>query len=119
MWQRAANVVEFLQRQGSEPLAVFPTFNPTIMANFNSVEYRVPAHWISAIVNGDETSFTFYADQKDYMAYIRFAENEVLDATVEVSSEAYFATCHGATGYGVAACDVVDCIFHYPVGTDL
>lgn len=88
------------------------------MANFNSVEYRVPAHWISAIVNGDETSFTFCADQKDYMAYIRFVESEVLGAIVEVvSDEPYFSSHHDASTYGVLPCDVLDCIFHYPAET--
>lgn len=88
--------------------------------NFNSVEYTVPAHWLSVIINGDETSFDYYSDPRDYKAYKAFCEHEVKDATVEVvSEESHFAHCHDATGYGVLACDVVDCIFHYPATEQL
>lgn len=84
--------------------------------NFDSIDYQVPAHWLSAIVNGDETSFDYYDDPKDYAAYKAFCEHEVMDATVEIAedSEAYFSSWHDATAYGVLPCDVVDCIFHYP-----
>jgi len=86
--------------------------------NFNSIEYTVPAHWLSAIINGDETSFDYYDDPKDYRAYKGFCEYEVKDATVEVvSEEPYFDSFHDARGYGVLPCNVVDCIFHYPVIT--
>ena len=88
--------------------------------NFNSIEYTVPSHWLSAIVNGDETSFDYYNDPKDYKAYKAFCEHEVKDATVEVvSDEEYFAHSHDATGYGVLPCSVVDCIFHFPVTEQL
>ncbi len=84
--------------------------------DFNSIEYTVPAHWLSAIVNGDETSFDYYDDPEDYEAYKAFSEDEVKDATVEVvGEEEYFAHSHDATGYGVLPCNVMDCIFHYPV----
>jgi hypothetical protein len=84
--------------------------------DFNSIEYAVPAHWLSAIVNGDETSFDYYDKPKDYKAYKAFCEHEVKDATVEVvGEEEHFAHSHDATGYGVLACSVMDCIFHYPV----
>lgn len=86
---------------------------------FDSVEYTVPSHWLSAIVNGDESSFDYYNDEADYQAYLAFSEHEVRNAIVEVvSDEGYFAKYHDARGYGVLACDVVDCIFHYPVKTD-
>ena len=84
--------------------------------NFNSVEYTVPAHWLSAIINGDESSFDYYDDPKDYKAYEAFCEHEVKDATVEVvSEEPYFASSHDASGYGVLPGDVVDCVFHFPL----
>jgi hypothetical protein len=83
--------------------------------HFASIEYTVPSHWLSAIVNGDETSFDYYDDPKDYRAYKRFCKHEVKDATVEVvSEESYFASCHDASDYGVLPCDVHDCIFHFP-----
>jgi hypothetical protein len=83
---------------------------------FNSIEYTVPAHWLSAIINGDETSFDYYDNPEDYKAYNEFCEHEVRDATVEVvGEESYFARFHDATGYGVLPCNVVDCIFHYPL----
>lgn len=84
--------------------------------NFDSVAYQVPAHWLSAIVNGDETSFDYYDDPKDYKAYKLFCEHEVLDAIVEVpdDAEAYFSSWHDATAYGVLPCSVIDCTFHYP-----
>jgi hypothetical protein len=86
--------------------------------DFHSIEYTVPAHWLSAIINGDETSFDYYDDPKDYKAYKAFCEHEVKDAIVEVvGEEEYFASNHDATCYGVLACSVVDCTFHYPLAT--
>jgi hypothetical protein len=82
---------------------------------FNSIEYTVPEHWLSAIINGDETSFDYYDDAKDYEAYKAFCELEVSNATVEVvGEESYFDSFHDARGYGVLPCNVVDCIFHFP-----
>lgn len=84
--------------------------------NLDSIEYTIPSHWLSAIVNGDETSFDYYDDPKDYRAYKAFCEHEVKDAIVEVvGEESYFDHFHDAIGYGVLPCDVVDCIFHYPI----
>lgn len=85
---------------------------------FYSIQYTVPAHWLSAIINGDETSFDYYDDPKDYKAYKAFCEHEVKDAIVEVvGEEEYFARNHDATCYGVLACNVVDCTFYYPLAT--
>ena len=80
----------------------------------------MPEHWLSAIVNGDETSFDYYDDPKDYKAYKAFCKHEVKDAIVEVAGEeSYFARSHDATGYGVLPCNVVDCVFHYPLTEQL
>lgn len=88
--------------------------------NFQSIEFTVPAHWLSAIINGDESSFDYYEDPKDYKAYKAFCKHEVKDATVEVvGEESYFASSHDARCYGVLPCDVVDCIFHYPLTNQL
>jgi hypothetical protein len=86
------------------------------MINFESIEYTVPEHWLSALINGDETSFDYWDDPKDYNAYRAFCKHEVKDATIEVVSEdPYFASCHDASDYGVLPCNVVDCIFHFPL----
>lgn len=84
---------------------------------FESIEYSVPAHWLCAIVNGDETSFDYYDDPKDYRAYKAFCEHEVKDAIVEIpeGNEEYFSNHHDAELYGVPPCDVIDCIFHFPL----
>lgn len=83
---------------------------------FHSVDYKVPAHWVVAIINGDETSFDYYNDPADYRAYKAFCEGEVRDAMVEVlGDESYFSHGHDAEPYGVLpGCDVVDCRFHWP-----
>ncbi|CAB4147419.1 hypothetical protein UFOVP431_29 [uncultured Caudovirales phage] len=84
--------------------------------NFNSVEYTVPAHRLCGIVNDDETLFDCNSDPKDYKAFKAFCEHEVKDAIVEVvSEEPYFANNHDANSYGVLPCDVVDCVFHFPL----
>lgn len=83
---------------------------------FESVEYTVPSHWLSAIINGDETGFDYDGDPKDYKAYKSFCEHEVRDATVEVvGDEGHLLSFHDACDYGVPPCDVHDCIFHYPI----
>jgi hypothetical protein len=82
---------------------------------FDSIEYTVPEHWLPAIINGDETSFDYYDDAKDYRAYKAFCKHEIKNATIETAGEeSYFCTFHDARGYGVLPCNVVDCIFHFP-----
>lgn len=88
--------------------------------NFQSIEYTVPSNWLSAIVNGDETSFDYYDDPKDYRACKAFCRHEVKDAIVEVvSQEPYFSRSHDAEPYGVLPCYVADCIFHFPLTKQL
>lgn len=83
--------------------------------NFKSIDYTVPEHWLPAIINGDESSFDYHSNPKDYEAYKAFCEHEVKDATVEILfEESYFYTFHDARDYGVPPCNVVDCIFRYP-----
>jgi hypothetical protein len=83
---------------------------------FESVEFQVPSHWLSAIINGDESSFDYCDDDQDYQAYLAFCEHEVRDAMVEVAGEeSFFSSYHDARGYGVLPCDVVECMFHYPI----
>lgn len=86
---------------------------------FESIEFKVPSHWLSAIIDGDETGFDYDGNPRDYAAYQAFCEHEVRDATVEVvSEEDYFEPFHDARGYGVLPCSVQDCIFHYPIPTE-
>jgi hypothetical protein len=78
--------------------------------NFTTTELLVPAHWLSAIINGDESGFDYYDDPVDYAAYQAFMENEIGTATVttvEDDSEPQFYRHHDASGYGVLACDCV------------
>lgn len=84
--------------------------------NFQSCDYKVPAHWISAIINDDETSFDYHDDPADYRAYKSFRDAEVRDAIVEViSDEPYFSHGNDAEPHGASpGCDVVDCRFHWP-----
>lgn len=69
----------------------------------------VPSHWLSAIVNGDETSFDYYGDPADYKAYKAFCRDELSDGWCVSSydDEADFMTHHDARPYGVLACDAV------------
>ena len=77
--------------------------------------YKIPAHWLSAIINGDETSFDYYDDKGDYDAYLRFTKDNLENAIIECPDdfEPYFSTYHDAIVYGVLACDVVDCEVAY------
>lgn len=73
---------------------------------------EVPEHWLSAIVNGDESSFDYYDDPADYQSYQQFCEEELSDgwSVTDCESESEFAWSHDASPYGVLACDVVQCI---------
>jgi hypothetical protein len=69
----------------------------------------IPKHWLSAIVNGDESSFDYYGDKRDYKHYRQFVADELSDgwnvATYE--EEGGFSRYHDASPYGVLACDTV------------
>ena len=70
---------------------------------------ETPEHWVSSIVNGDESSFDYYADDSDYEAYKAFCEQEIPpNAVIEVGDNAYFNPWHDAKPYGVLPCIVVD-----------
>ena len=83
---------------------------------FKEVEYTIPSHGLSAIVNGDESSFDYYDDPADYQAYQQFCAEEIKDGTVCVNDEeGSFYRHHDATPYGVLACDCHNCTILYPV----
>lgn len=77
---------------------------------------EVPKHWLSAIVNGDESSFDYYDDPADYQAYQDFCEGELSDGwgVSSCADESEFAPSHDASPYGVLACDVVQCLAMRP-----
>jgi hypothetical protein len=79
---------------------------------FEAKTLDVPKHWLSAIVNNDETSFDYYNDKRDYIRYEAFCDGELSDGW-HVSSyddEGDFMTYHDAQPYGVLACDAVKCL---------
>ena len=81
---------------------------------FYSVKMRIPSHWISAIVNGDESSFDYYDDNEDFEAYKQFCHKEISGAIVEpLDGESFFDKYHHARDYGVLACDVTECFVHF------
>jgi hypothetical protein len=80
-------------------------------------DYIVPAHWIAAIINGDESSFDYYNNPKDRKAYHNFMANEPghqlgerenIVWEVVGDSEPEFSNIHDAIGYGVLPCDCVE-----------
>lgn len=79
---------------------------------WEAVTLEIPAHWSSAIINGDESSFDYYDDAKDYRAYRAFCKAELSDgwAIADQEEESCFSNYHDATNYGVLPCDVVKCL---------
>lgn len=86
--------------------------NANPASKFEAKVLEVPEHWISAIVNGDETGFDYSGDERDYRSYQAFCEEELSDDW-HISSyedEPGFSHCHDASSYGVLACNVVRCV---------
>lgn len=82
---------------------------------FETLELLVPSHWLSAIVNGDESSFDYYDDPQDYKAYKAFLENEIGNNTLSVDDEeGSFCHYHDASPYGVLPCDCHRCTLLIP-----
>jgi hypothetical protein len=69
----------------------------------------VPEHWLSAIVNGDESSFDYHDDKQDYKHYEQFVADELSDGWTVSSyeEEGDFRAYHDASPYGVLPCDAV------------
>ena len=73
-------------------------------------ELLIPDHWLSAIINGDETSFDYYDDPADYKAYQLFCRGEIGNGTVStLEDESSFYHRHDASPYGVLPCGCVRC----------
>jgi hypothetical protein len=88
---------------------------------FKTTELTIPSHWLSAIINGDESSFDYYDDPADYAAYQEFCNGKIppmaivdpYDEDGETDSE--FMSYHDARPYGVLPCDCVTCKIHVPI----
>jgi hypothetical protein len=81
-------------------------------SKFEAMVLEVPEHWLSAIINGDESGFDYYNDAADYRAYQAFCEGELSDGwyVSSYAEEGEFAHSHDASPYGVLACTVVQCL---------
>lgn len=79
---------------------------------WEAVTLEIPEHWLSAIVNGDESSFDYYDDAKDYQAYKAFCEGEFADGWMIADQEEEFSFSwhHDASDYGALPCNVVKCL---------
>lgn len=79
---------------------------------WEAVTLDVPQHWLSAIVNGDESSFDYYNDPADRKAYEQFCAGELSDgwSISAYESEGEFSSSHDASAYGVKPCTVVQCL---------
>jgi hypothetical protein len=93
------------------------TTTTTTAPKFQTFELTIPAHWLSAIINGDETGFDYDGDEEDYQAYLSFCENEIpSNAIIEpMDDESEIMVYHDARDYGVLACDVVRCLVCAPI----
>lgn len=85
-------------------------FDPT--SRFEAMTLEIPSHWISAVVNADETGFDYCDDPADYQAYQAFCRGELSNGweILGCEDEGSFSHCHDASAYGVQACSVVGCL---------
>lgn len=69
--------------------------------------YWLPAHWASALVNGDFTGL----EEDDEEQLMRVIAGEDLPDPVSVSESPEFRKYHDAQPYGVLACDCLEYTF--------
>ena len=69
--------------------------------------YWLPAHWASALVNGDFTGL----DEDDEEALMRVIAGEQLPDPIACGDEPEFRKYHDAQPYGVLACDCLEYTF--------
>ena len=70
---------------------------------------EIPSHWLSAIINGDESCFDYYNDSEDFKAFKAFCENEIpANAILDPSDISIFVKNHDAKPYGVLPCDITE-----------
>jgi hypothetical protein len=76
----------------------------------NLIQYTLPAHWASALINGDFTGLED-DDERQLMAVMT---GEDLPGPVSCSGDPEFMTYHDARPYGVLACDCLTYDFLIP-----
>lgn len=69
--------------------------------------YKLPAHWASALMNGDYTGL----NEQDEEQLMRVIAGEDLCDPVDCSDEPEFMKYHDAQPYGVLACDCLTFTF--------
>jgi hypothetical protein len=77
-------------------------------SRFEAKTLDVPAHWLSALVNGDESGLT----DKECAQLEAFCDQELVDGegvwnVTSYSEESELMRFHDAQPYGVLACDAV------------
>ena len=79
---------------------------------FEAKTLSVPEHWLSALVNGDESGL----DDEDCKQLQAFCKDELSGGwnITSYSEESEFSSDHDATSYGVLACSVVDVLAMRP-----
>lgn len=72
-----------------------------------TTEYKLPASWASALVNGDLTGL----GEGEEEALMRVVAGENLPDPLSVSEDPEFLKYHDAQPYGVLACDCLTFTF--------
>jgi len=88
-------------------------------SKFEAKTLDVPAHWLSALVNGDESGLT----DKESAQLDAFCDEELADGTgvwsvTSYSEESELMRFHDAQPYGVLACDAVTVLAMRPRQSD-
>ena len=77
-------------------------------------EYYLPSHWVVALINGDESVFTF--DDEGYEQFNKFSDEMnkeyVCWFAVDCDEESQFMKWHDVQHLGVLASDCHKVIFH-------
>ena len=76
------------------------------MTTIETITYTLPAHWASALINGDESGFS----DEESEALEAWLNHEGVGACVDVSQESFFSAFHDARFY-VLACDCLEFTF--------
>lgn len=71
------------------------------------IEYILPAHWASALVNGDKSGFS----DEESEALEAWLNHEGVGSCVDVSEDAFFSPTHDARFY-VLHCDCLKFTFN-------
>lgn len=101
----------FLWSMSMEAQAQAINENPC--SRFEAKTLTVPSHWLSAIVNGDESGLD---DSRDCSACKALIRDEIDGWTVAGTAEdESFSAFHDATFYGVLACDTTEILLMKPI----